>query len=165
MNFLMFKLVLKKAEEPEIKLPTSAGSWKKQESFRKKKQKKQKKKHIYFCFIDYVKAFDCVVHNKLWKSLRQMGIPDHLICLLRNLYVSQEATVRTGHGTIDWFQIGKGVRQGCILSACLFNLYAEYIMRNAGLEETQAGIKIARRNINNLRYAYDTTLTQKVKRS
>ena len=105
-------------------------------------------------FIDY----DCVDHNKLWKILKEMGIPDHLICLLRNLYAGQEATVRTGHGTTDWFQIGKGVRQGCILSPCLFNLYAEYIMRNAGLEETQAGIKIARRNINNLRYADDTTL-------
>ena len=97
-------------------------------------------------------------HNKLWKSLREMGIPDHLTCLLRNLYAGQEATVRTGHGTTDWFQIGKGVRQGCILSPCLFNFYAKYIMRNAGLEETQAGIKISRRNINNLRYADDTTL-------
>ena len=103
-------------------------------------------------------AFDCVDHNKLWKILKEMGIPDHLTCLLRNLYVGQEATVRTGHRTIDWFQIGKGVRQGCILSPCLFNLYAEYIMRNAGLEEAQAGIKIARRNINHLRYADDTTL-------
>ncbi|GBE63537.1 endonuclease-reverse transcriptase [Babesia ovata] len=115
-------------------------------------------KNIYFCFIDYAKAFDCVDHNKLWKILKEMGIPDHLICLLRNLYAGQEATVRTGHGTTDWFQIGKGVHQGCILSPCLFNLYAEYIMRNAGLEETQAGIKIAGRNINNLRYADDTTL-------
>uniref|UniRef100_A0A4W2CNM2 RNA-directed DNA polymerase n=1 Tax=Bos indicus x Bos taurus TaxID=30522 RepID=A0A4W2CNM2_BOBOX len=115
-------------------------------------------KNIYFCFIDYAKAFDCVDHNKLWKILKEMGIPDHLICLLRNLYAGQEATVRTGHRTIDWFQIGKGVRQGCILSPCLFNLYAEYFTRNAGLEETQAGIKIARRNINNLRYADDTTL-------
>uniref|UniRef100_A0A4W2FTA9 RNA-directed DNA polymerase n=1 Tax=Bos indicus x Bos taurus TaxID=30522 RepID=A0A4W2FTA9_BOBOX len=115
-------------------------------------------KNIYFCFIDYAKAFDCVDHNKLWKILKEMGIPDHLICLLRNLYAGQEATVRTGHGTTDWFQIGKGVRQGCILLPCLFNLYAEYIMRNAGLEETQAGIKIAGRNINNLRYADDTTL-------
>ena len=115
-------------------------------------------KNIYFCFIDYAKAFDCVDHNKLWKILQEMGIPDHLTCLLRNLYTGQEATVRTGHGTTDWFQIGKGVLQGCILSPCLFNLYAEYIMRNAGLEETQAGIKIARRNINNLRYADNTTL-------
>ena len=119
-------------------------------------------KNIYFCFIDYAKAFDCVDHNKLWKILKEMGIPDHLICLLRNLYAGQEAT---GHGTTDWFQIGKGVRQGCILSPCLFNLYAEYIMRNAGLEEALAGIKIAGRNINNLRYADDTTLWQKVKRN
>ena len=115
-------------------------------------------KTIYFCFIDYAKAFDYVDHNKLWKILKKMGIPDHLTCLLRNLYVGQEATVRTGHGTTDWLQIGKGVCQGCILSPCLFNLYAEYIMRNAGLEEAQAGIKIARRNINNLRYADDTIL-------
>ena len=114
-------------------------------------------KNIYFCFIDYAKAFDCVDHNKLWKIL-QDGIPDHLTCLFRNLYAGQEATVRTGHGTTDWFQIGKGVCQSCILSPCLFNFYAEYIMRNAGLEETQAGIKIARRNINNLRYADNTTL-------
>uniref|UniRef100_A0A8B9XGB6 RNA-directed DNA polymerase n=1 Tax=Bos mutus grunniens TaxID=30521 RepID=A0A8B9XGB6_BOSMU len=138
----------RKAEEPEIKLPTSVGSWK----------SKSVPENIYFCFIDYAKAFDCVDHNQLWKILKEMGIPDHLICLLRNLYAGQEATVRTGHGTTDWFQIGKGVRQGCILSPCLFNLYSEYIMRNAGLEETQAGIKIARRNINNLRYADDTTL-------
>ena len=108
-------------------------------------------KNIYFCFIDYAIAFDCVDHNKLWKILQEMGILDHLTCLLRNLYAGQEATVRIGHGTTDWFQIGKGVRQDCILSPCLFNLYAEYIMRNAGLEETQAGIQIARRNINNLR--------------
>ena len=115
-------------------------------------------KNIYFCFIDYAKAFDCVDHNKLQKIMKEMGIPDHLTCLLRNLYARQEATVRTGHGTTDWFQIGKRIRQGCILSPCLFNLYAEYIMRNAGLEEAQAGIKIAGRNINNLRYADDTTL-------
>ena len=115
-------------------------------------------KNIYFCFIDCAKAFDCVDHNKLCKILKEMGIPDHLICLLRNLYAGQEATVRTGHGTTDWFQIGKGVRQGCILSPCLFNLYAEYIMRNAGLEEAEAGIKIARRNINNLRYSDNTIL-------
>ena len=113
--------------------------------------------NIYFCFIDYTKAFDCVDHNKLWKILKEMGIPDHLTCLLRNLYAGQEATVRTGHGTTDWFQIGKGVYQGCVLSPCLFNLYAEYVMRNAGLDEAQAGIKIAGRNINNLRYADDTT--------
>ena len=145
----MFKLVLEKAEEPEIKLPTSAGSSKKAREFQK---------NIYFCLIDYAKAFDCVYHNKLWKILKEMGIPDHLMCLLRNLDVGKEATVRTGHGTTDWFQIGKGVRQGCILSPCLFNFYAEYIMWNVGLEEAQAGIKIAGRNINNLRYADDTTL-------
>ena len=115
-------------------------------------------KNIYFCFIDYAKAFDCVDHNKLWKILKEMGIPDYLTCLLRNLYAGQEATVRTGHRTTDWFQIGKGVCQGYILSPCLFNLYAEYIMRNAGLDEAQAGIKTAGRNINNLRYADDTTL-------
>ena len=115
-------------------------------------------KNIYFCFIDYAKAFDCVDHNKLWKILQEMGIPDYLTCLLRNLYAGQEATVRTGHGTTDWFQIGKGVCQGCILSPCLFNLYADYIMRNAGLEEAQAGIKIAGRNLNDLRYADDNTL-------
>ena len=145
----MFKLVLEKAEEPEIKLPTSTGSSKKQESSRK---------NIYFCFIDYAKAFDCVDHNKLWKILNEMGIPDHLTRFLRNLYAGQEGTVRTGHGTTDWFQIGKGVHQGCILSHCLLNFYAEYIMRNAGLEEASAGIKIAGRNINHLRYADDTTL-------
>ena len=115
-------------------------------------------KNIYFCFIDYAKAFDCVDHNKLWKTLQEMGIPDHLICLLRNLYAGQEATVRTGHGTTNWFQIGKGVYRGGILSPYLSNLYAEYIMRNAGLYEAQAGIKIARRHINNLRYADDATL-------
>ena len=116
-------------------------------------------KNIYFCFIDYAKAFNCVDHNKLWKILKEMGIPDHLTCLLRgNMYAGQEATVRTGHGTTDWFQIGKGVCQGCILSPCLFNVYAEYIMRNAELDEAQVGIKIAGRNINNLRYADDTTL-------
>ena len=114
-------------------------------------------KNIYFCFIDYVKAFDCADHNKLWKILQEMEIPDHLT-FLRNLYAGLEETVRTGHGTTDWFQIGKGVHQGCVLSPCLFNLYAEYIMRNAGLEKAQAEIKIARRNINNLRYADDTTL-------
>ena len=115
-------------------------------------------KNIYFCFIDYAKAFDCVDHSKLWTILKEMGIPDHMTYLLRNLYAGQEATVKTGPGTTDWFQIGKGVRQGCILSPCLFKFYAEYIMRNAGLEETQAGIKIVRRNINNLRYADDATL-------
>ena len=116
-------------------------------------------KNIYFCFIDYDKTFDSVDHNKLWKILKEMGIPDHLACLLRNLCAGQEATVRTGHGTTNWFPIGKGVRQGCIMSPCLFNLYAEYIMQNASLDESQAGIKIAGRNINNLRYADDTTLT------
>ena len=120
-------------------------------------------KNIYFCFIDYVKAFDCVHPNKLWKILKEMGISDHLTCLLRNLYAGQEATVRTGHGTTDLFQIGKGVRQGCVLPPCLFNLYSEYIMRNARLEETEAGIKIAGRNINNLRYAKNTTLTAESK--
>ena len=145
----MFKLVLEKAEEPEIKLPTSAGSWEKQESSRKQ---------VEFCFIDYAKAFDCVDHNKLWKILQEMGIPDHFACLPRNLYAGQEATVRTGHGTMNWFYIGKGVCQGCILSPCLFNLYAEYINQNARLDEAQVEIKIAGRNINNLRYADDTTL-------
>ena len=121
------------------------------------KKAKEFQKNIYLCFTDYAKAFDCVNHNKLWKILQEMGIPDHLTCLLRNLYASQEATVRTGHRT-DWFQIGKGVRQSCTLSPCLFNLYAEYIMRNAGMDEAQAGIKIAGRNTNDLRYADDTTL-------
>ena len=145
----MYKLVLERAEEPEIKLPTSAGSLKKAREFQK---------NIYFCFIDCAKAFDRVDHNTLRKILKEMGIPDHVTCLLRNLYAGQEATVRTGHGKTDWFQIGKGVCQGCTLSPCLFNSYAEYPMRNAGLEEAQAGNKIARRNINNLRYADDTTL-------
>ena len=115
MNFLMFKLDLEKAEEPDIKFPTSIGSLKKQEF----------QKNIYFRFIDHAKAFNCVDHNKLWKILKEMGILDNLTCLLRNLYAGQEATIRTGHGTTDWFQIGKGVRQGCILSSCLFNVYAE----------------------------------------
>ena len=142
MNFQMLKLVLEKANEPEIKLPTSTGSSKMQESSRK---------NIYFCFIDYAKTFDCVDHSKLWKPLKVIGMPDHLICLLRNLYAGQKARVIPEHGRTDWFQIGKGVRQGCILSPCLFNFYAEYIMRNARLDEAQAGIKIAGRNINNLR--------------
>ena len=129
-------------------MPTSPGSWKQQEF----------QKNIYFWFIDYAKAFNCVDHNKLWKILGDMAISDHLTCLLRNLYAGQEATVRNGHGTTGWFQIAKGVHQGCILSFCLFNFYAEYIMRKTGLEEAQAGIKIAGRNINNLRYADDTTL-------
>ena len=123
-----------------------------------RKSKRVPAKHLYFCFIDYAKAFDCVDHNKLWKILKEMGIPGHLTSLLRNLYAGQETTVRTEHGTTDWFQIAKGVHQGCILSLCLFNLYAEYIMRNAGLDEAKAGVKIARRYINNLRYAVDTTL-------
>ena len=148
MNLQMVKLDLKKAEEPEIKLPTSVGSSKEPEF----------QKNIYFCFIGYAKAFDCMDHNKLWKILKEMEIPDYLTCLLRNLYAGQEGTVRTGHGATDRFQIGKGVCQGCILSPCLFNLYAEDIMRNAGLDEAQSGIKIASRNINNLRYADDTTL-------
>ena len=122
-------------------------------------------KNIYFCFIDYAKALDHVDHNKLWKILKEMAIPDHLNCLLRNLHAGQEPTLRTGHGTTDWFQIRKGVHQGCILSPCLFNFYAEYIMRNAGLDEAQAGIKIVSRNINNLRYTDDTTLWQKVKKN
>ena len=144
----MFKLLLEKAEEPEIKLPTSAGSWKKQESSRKTS---------ISALLTMPKPLT-VDHNKLWKILKDMGLLDHLTCLLRNLYAGQEATVRTGHGTKNLFQIGKGVHQGCILSPCLFNLYAEYITRNTGLEETQAGIKIDRRNINNLRYADDTSL-------
>ena len=152
----MFKIVLEKAEEPEIKLPTSTGSSKKAKEFQK---------NIYFCFIDYAKAFDCVDHNKLWEILQEIQIPDHLTCLMRNLYAGQEATIRTGQGTTGLFQVGKGVRQGCILSPCFFNLHAEYIIRNAGLDEAQAEIRIARRNINNLRYADDTPLWQKVKRN
>ena len=150
----MFRLDLEKAEEPEIKLPTSAGSWKKQESSRKTS---------ISALYDYAKAFDCVDHNKLWKILKEMGIPDHLTCHLRNVYAGQEATVRTGHGTTDWLQIGKGVHQGCILSPCLFNFYAEHIMRNAGLQEAQAEIQIARRSVNNTRCADDTTFVQKMK--
>ena len=147
MNFQRFKLVLGRGTRDQIaniRCIIEKG--------------RELQKNINFCFIDYAKAFDCVDHNKLWKILKEMGIPDHLTCLLRNIYACQEATVRTGHGTTDWFQTGKGVSQGCILSPCLFNLYAEYIMRNAGLEEAQAGIKIAWRNINNFRYADDTTL-------
>ena len=122
------------------------------------KKAREFQKNIYFCFIDYAKAFDCVDHNKPWKILQEMGIPDHLTCLLRNLYAGQEATVRTGHGRTDWFQTRKGVHKGYILSPCLFNLYAEYIMRSSGLDDAQAGIKVSGRNINNLRYADDTTL-------
>ena len=127
------------------------------------KKVREFQKNIYFCFIDCAKAFDCVDDNKLWKTLEEMGISDHLTCLLRNLYADQEATVRTEHETTDWFQIGKGVRQGCILSPCIFNLNAEYIMRNVGLEEAQAGIKIAGRNINNLRFADDSSLMKESK--
>ena len=144
----MFKLHLEKAEEPEIKLPTSTGSSKKQESSRKTSTS---------AFLT-VPNFDFVDHNKLWKILQEMGIPDHLTRLLRNVYAGQEAPVRTEHGTTDWFQLGKGVHQGCISSPCLFNLHAEYIMQNAGLDEAQDGIKVAGRNINNFRYADDTTL-------
>ena len=155
-NFQMFKLDLEKSEEPEVKLPTFIGSLKKQESSRK---------NIYFCIIDYAKAFDCVDHNRLWKILQELWVPSHVTCLLKNLYAGQEATVRTGHGITDWFQIGKGVSQGCILSPCLLNLYAEYIMGNAGLDEAQAGINTAGRNINNLRYADDTTFMAESKKN
>ena len=144
----MFKLDLEKAEEPEIKLPTSAGLSKKQESSRKTS--------ISALLTMPKPSTVCITIN--WKIMKEMGIPDHLTCLLRNLYAGQEATVRTGYGTTDWFQTGKEVHQGCLLSPCSFNLYAECIMRNAGLEEAQAGIKIAQRNINNLRYADDITL-------
>ena len=147
----MFKLVLEKAEEPEIKLPASTGPSKMQESSRKTSVS---------ALLTMPKPLTVWITIN-WKILKEMGTPDHLTCLLRNLYAGQEATVRTGHGPTDWFQIGKGVCQGCILSPCLFNLYAEYIMRNAGLREAQAGIKIARRNINNFRYADDTTLMAK----
>ena len=143
----MLKLDLEKAEEPEIKWPISIGSLKKAREFQK---------NIYFCLLTTPKPLTVWITKKLWK-IQEMSIPDHLICLLRNLYAGQEPTVRTGHGTMDRFQIEKGVRQGCILSPCLFNLYAEYIMRNTGLDEAQAGVKIARRIINNLRYADDIT--------
>ena len=148
----MYKLDFKKAKEPEIKLPTFIGSQRKQGNSRK---------NIYFHYIDYPKAFDCVGHNTLWKILKEMGVPDDLTCLLRNLYAGQGATVRTKYETTDWFEIGKGLWQGCILSPCLFSLYAEYIMQNARLDEAKAGIKIAGRNINNLRQADDTTLLAK----
>ena len=141
-------MVLENAEEPEIKLPTSAGSWKRQESSRKTS---------ISALLTMPKPLIVWIEIN-WKILKEMGIPDHLTCLLRDLYAGQEATVRTGHGKTDWFQIGKGVRQGCILSPCLFNLYPEYITRNAGLEEAQAGIKISGRNRNKLRYVDDTTL-------
>ena len=148
MNFQVFKLDLEKAEEPEIKLPTSTGSLKKQQSSRKIST---------FALLTMTNPL-CGPQQTVENSFKEMRLPDHLTCLLRNLYAGQEAIVRTGHGTTDWFQIGKGLCQGCILSPCLFNLYAEYIMRNAGLEEAQAGIKTAGRNINNLRCADDTTL-------
>ena len=152
-NFQRYNLNLEKVEESEIQLPTSVGSLKKAREFQKNN-----------LFLPYWLCQSLWLdHNKLWEILKEMGIPDHLTCLLRNLYADQEATVRIGHGTTDWFQVGKGIRQGSILSPYLFNLYAEYIMRNAGLEEAQAGIKIAGRNTNNLRYADDTTLMQKVK--
>ena len=152
-NFQMFKLVLENAEEPEIKLPTSVGS---------SKSKKVPEKYLLLYWL--CQSFDFVDHNTLWIILKEIGIPDHLTCHLINLYAGQAATVRTGHRTTDLFQIRKEVRQGCILSPCLSNLYAEYIMRNAGLKEAQAGIKIARRNINNLRYADDTTLMAEAKK-
>ena len=150
MNFQMFKLVLEKAEEPEIKLPTSTGSLKKQENSRKISG-------TLLALLTMPKPLTVWITIN-WKILKEMGIPSHFTCLLRNLYAGQEATVRSGHRTTDWFQIGKGVHQGCVLSPCLFNLYAEYIIRNAGLDEAQAGIKIAGRNINNFRYADNTTL-------
>ena len=150
MNFQIFKLVLKKAEETEIKLLTSIGSLKKQESYRKTS---------ISASLTMPKLLTVWI-TRNWKILKEMGIADHLTCLLRNLYAGQEATARTGHGTTDWFQLGKGVHQGSILSPCLFNFYAEYIMRNAGLEEAQAGVKIAGRNISNLKYADDTTLME-----
>ena len=148
----MYKLDLEKAEEPEIKLPTSAGSSKKQESSRKTSTSA----------LLTIRKLLTVWITTNWKILKEMGIPDHLTYLLRNLYAGQEATLRTGHGTTDWFQIGKGVCQGCILSPCLFNLYSEYIMRNSGVDEAQAEIKIARRNINNHRYADDTTFIAEI---
>ena len=147
-NFQTFKLDLEKAEEPEIKLQTSTRSYKKKKSLRNTST---------FALLTMPKPLTLWITTN-WKILQEMGIPDHLTYLLRNLYAGQEVTLRTGHGTTDWFQIGKGVHQGCILSLCLFNLYAEYIMQNSGLDKAQAGIKIARRNINNLRYADDTTL-------
>ena len=155
MNFQIFELVLGKAEEPENKFPTSAGSWKRQESSRK----------TSISALLTMPNSLTVDHNQLWKIIQEMGIPDHLTCLLRNLYAGLEATIRTEHWTTDLFQIGNGVRQGCVLSPCLFNLYAEYIMRNAGLEETQAGIKIVGRNIKASDMQMTPPLWQKVKRS
>ena len=155
-NIQMFKLELGKAEEPEIKLPISVGSQKKQQNSRKTSTSAS---------LTMLTPLTVCITKNCGKFLKEMGIPDHLTCLLRNLYVGQEATDRSGHATTDWFQSGKGVVQGCILSPCLFNLYAEYIMWNAGLDEVQAGIKIAGRNINNLTYADDTTLLQKAKKN
>ena len=146
----MFKLFLAKAEEPEIQMPTILYHW--------KSKRAPEKKNTYFCIIDYVKAFDCVHDYKLWKILKEMEIPDHLTCLWRNLYASREVTIITGHGTTDCFQIERGGCQGCILPPCLFDLNAEYIMRNSGLEEAEAVIQIAMRNINDLRYSDNTTL-------
>ena len=147
-NFQMFKLDLEKAKEPD-QIANIHWIIEKAREFQK---------NIYFCFTDWAKAFECVYHNKLWKILQEIGIPNHMTCLLRNLCAVQEATLRSGHGTTDWLQIGKGVHLGYILSPCLLNLYTEYIMQNAGLDEAQAGIKIAGRNINNIRYTDDTTL-------
>ena len=155
MNFQIFKLV-RKGRGTRDQIANIRWIIEKAREFQK---------NIYFCFIDFVKAFDCVDHNKLWKILQGMGVPEHLTCLLRNLYAGQEATVRTGHGTTDWFQIGKRVRQGCVLSPCLFNFYAKYIRRNAGLDVAQAGIKIAGRNINNPDMQMTPPLWQKVKRN
>ena len=148
LNFHMFELVLKSQRNQRSNC----------QHLLDKEKKKRVLKNIYFCFIDYAKSFDCVDHNKLWKILKEIGIPGHLTCLLRNLYAGQEATVRTGHETADWFQLGKWVHQCYILSPCLFILYVEYTMRNTGLDEVQGGIRIARKNINNFRYADDTTL-------
>ena len=149
MNFLMFQAGFRKGRGTRDQIAIICWIIKKAREFQK---------IIYFYFVDYAKAFDCVDNSKVWKILQEIEIPDHLTCFLRNLYADQEATVRTGHGTTDWFQIGKGIRQGCILSPCLFNLYAEHLLWNARLDEAQAEIKIAGRNINNLRYADDTTL-------
>ena len=156
MNFQMFKLVLEKARGTRDQIANIRWIIEKAREFQK---------NIYFCFLDYAKAFDCVDHNKLWKILKEMGIPDHLNCLLRNLYAGQEATVRTGHEKTDQFQMGKGVCQGCILSPCLFNLYAEYIMRNTGLEEAQARVKISRRISITSDMQMTPPLWQKVKRN
>ena len=154
LKFPMFKLDLEKAEEPETKLPTSTGS---------SKEKGSSRKTSNSALLTMPKPLTVWITVELWKVLKEMGIPDHLTCPLRNMYASQETTVRTGYGTIDLFQIRKGVSQGCVLSPCLFNFYAEYVMRNTGLDETQAGIKIARRNINNLRYAKTLPLWQKAR--